>query len=273
MISFIILTKNEEKDLQNCLESISWSDDIHIVDSFSTDKTINIAKKFGVNVHYRKFDNYSSQRNFSLKLNFKYQWAFILDADETMTDSLKNEIFTFLEGSNFNYDACRIRRRDYFSGKWLKYSQISPFFIRMVKPQMVHFIREVNEVIVVKGEIFTFKNYFNHFPFSKGIDHWVNKHNVYSKMEAELIVNKKYNNFSFLKAFLSKDFNERRQNQKSFFYSLPFRPFLKFLYMMIIRRSFLDGREGLAYTLLQTYYEYLIVLKTKEIIRLKKLID
>src|SRR5579883_959262 len=93
MISVLILTKNEESDLPGCLESVSWSDDVFVFDSLSTDRTEEIARKHGVNFVQRKFDGYAKQRNAALEgLPFRYDWIFILDADERPTPALAEEM-------------------------------------------------------------------------------------------------------------------------------------------------------------------------------------
>jgi hypothetical protein len=94
----------------------------------------------------------------------------------------------------------------------------------------------------VEGKVENFESYFNHFPFSKGYTHWLNKHNQYSSMEAKRWIEEQNGNyiFSFKKALFSKDFTEKRYHQKGLFYKLPARPLIKWLYMVVIRRAFLD---------------------------------
>jgi hypothetical protein len=152
-------------------------------------------------------------------------------------------------------------------GTWLKHAQISPFYIRLVRPEKVRYEREVNEVLKVEGEIADLREPFDHFPFSKGIAHWIDKHNTYSTMEAKIAVEslRPGANFSLTRAFFAKDFHERRFHQKGLFLRLPFRPLIKFVYMMLVRGAFLDGRAGFAYTVLQSFYEYAIVLKSREL--------
>ena len=125
--------------------------------------------------------------------------------------------------------------------------------------------REVNEVLKVEGKITDLHQPFDHFPFSKGIEHWLNKHNVYSTMEAALIAQSGGGDFSLFKALFAADFNERRFHQKAFFYCMPFRPLIKWLYMMFIRGAIMDGRAGITYSFLQAIYEYMIILKTREL--------
>ena len=266
MISVLILTKNEQQDLPGCLASVSWSDDVHVFDSFSTDGTIDVARKAGAKVIQRVFDGYASQRNAGLhELNFKYPWVLILDADERIPVLLKDEITQFVAEMPLSVVAGRIRRRDFFLNTWLKHAQISPFYVRLVRPSKVHYEREVNEVLVANGDIADLHQPFDHFPFSKGIEHWVSKHNVYSTMEAKLITQTGDGEFSIRKAFFANDFNERRFHQKALFYRLPFRPLIKWLYMMFVRGAVLDGKAGITYSFLQAIYEYMIVLKTREL--------
>ena len=269
-ISVLILTKNEEQDLPGCLASVAWSDDVHVYDSFSTDRTMEIAKDSGAIVAQRVFDGYSSQRNAALGRNFKYPWVLILDADERIPSGLKEEILTYVSDASSQISACRMRRRDFFMGRWLKHAQISPYYIRLVRPEKVRYEREINEVLKVEGKIHDLSEPFDHYPFSKGIAHWLNKHNIYSTMEAKSIVsNDAGKEFSISRALFSQDFNERRFHQKALFYRLPFRPLIKWVYMVVYRRAFMDGKAGMTYAFLQAMYEYMIVLKTRELIELK----
>jgi glycosyltransferase involved in cell wall biosynthesis len=264
-ISVLILTKNEALDLPGCLESVKWSDDVHVLDSESTDETVSLARRSGAHVTIRPFDGYASQRNFGLKLPFKHAWLLILDADERATPEMTQVIRTFVTQAPASAAAARLRRRDIWWGRWLKHAQISPYFVRLVRLGHAHYEREVNEVLTVDGEIHDLDTSFDHHPFSKGLDHWIAKHNVYSKMEAQVIAAGQVMNPSWAVALRGKDFNERRAHQKAIFYRLPARPVMKFAYMMVARRAFLDGWPGVRYALLQSIYEYFIVLKTKEI--------
>lgn len=264
-VSVLILTKNEEQDLPGCLESVSWSDDIHVLDSGSTDCTREIAHQHGATVTVRPFDGYASQRNFGLRLPFIHKWVLILDADERVPEELAKEIATFVKTAPLTTGAARIRRRDIWWGRWLKHAQISPFYVRLARLGSTRYEREVNEVMVVDGDIADLTNHFDHHPFSKGLDHWIAKHNIYSRMEAQVIARGDIRP-SWKKAFLDPDFNNRRFHQKALFYRMPGRPFIKLGYMLLARRAFLDGWPGIRYAILQAIYEYFIVLKTKEIL-------
>jgi hypothetical protein len=192
--------------------------------------------------------------------------VFLLDADERPTVALSREMQEIVQLAPEEVNGFRLRRRDFLFGRWLKHAQISPFYIRLVRPERSRYTRAINEVIEVEGKIAELGAPLDHFPFSKGIAHWVQKHNVYSTMEAELIVRQQgLTNPSLKVALTSKDFHERRLHQKALFYRLPGRPIVKWLYMMVVRGAVLDGHAGLTYATLQAVYEYLIVLKTAEL--------
>jgi glycosyltransferase involved in cell wall biosynthesis len=267
MISVLILTKNEEADLPGCLVSVRWSGDVHVFDSISTDRTLEIARAHGATVHLRAFTNYAEQRNSALTgIRFKYDWILILDADERVPEALAVEMITFVRTAPTGVVAGRIRRRDYLFGTWLKHAQISPYYIRLVRPERVHYEREINEVLVPDGVTVDLREHFDHFPFSKGISHWVEKHNRYSTMEAKRALAERAGGeaFSLTKALFEPDFNQRRYHQKGLYYKLPGRPLIKICYMMFVRMSWLDGRAGITYALLQAIYEFLIVQKQRE---------
>jgi glycosyltransferase involved in cell wall biosynthesis len=267
MISVLILTKNEAGDLPGCLTSVAWSDDVHVFDSGSSDQTQPIARAGGATVHERAFTNYAEQRNAALQgISFKYPWVLLLDADERVPVALIAEMQTFIRSAPHSIVAARIRRRDYLFGTWLKHAQISPYYIRLVRPLQVHYEREINEVLVPHGEVRELREHFDHFPFSKGIAHWIDKHNRYSTMEAAraLAEQNQAVPFSLRKACFATDFNVRRYHQKGLFFRLPGRPLIKFVYMMFWRRAILDGRAGVVYACLQCIYEYFIVLKEYE---------
>jgi glycosyltransferase involved in cell wall biosynthesis len=266
MISILILTKDEECNLPGALASVAWSDDVHVLDSLSTDRTVEIARAAGAEVHSRAFDNYAAQRNAALALPFKHPWVLLLDADERPTAELAAEMQRVIREAPSNTVGFRLRRRDFLFGTWLKHAQISPFYIRLVRPQRAHYTRAINEVIEVDGPVAELIHPLDHFPFSKGIAHWIEKHNRYSTMEAELIVHQQgLQNPCLRAALFDPDFHTRRLHQKALFYRLPGRPIIKWLYMILVRRAILDGAAGIAYATLQSIYEYFIVLKTKEL--------
>lgn len=269
MISVLILTKNEERDLPGCLESVAWADDIHVYDSHSTDRTVEIAQASGAHVTQRPFDNWSAHLNWGLaNIPFKHPWVLHLDADERATPELAASIQQAVQNPGNNI-AFRIARRDFWGTQALKHVVTSPFNIRLFRPEKMQYGRLVNPVSLPLGPVGDIAGYFEHYPFSKGITHWLARHNSYSSLEARQIAEDRSANqgFRLSQAFLARDRNVRRFHQKELFYRLPARPFLKFLLLYICKGGFLDGREGLAYAVLQSLYEYMIVLKTVELNR------
>jgi glycosyltransferase involved in cell wall biosynthesis len=268
MISVLILTRNEEHDLPGCLASVAWSDDVRVLDSLSDDRTVEIAERHGATVHQRRFDNYAAQRNAGLhELPWRHPWVLILDADERIPAALAAEMRDFAAAPPAGVTAARMRRRDFLFDRWLAHCQMSPFYIRLVMPRHARYEREVNEVLRVEGAVHDLREPFDHYPFSKGMAHWIAKHNTYSTMEARCVIDSRRGAvpFSPRLAFTARDFNERRFHQKELFYRMPARPLVKFLYLYVVRRGFLDGRAGFTYAMLQSVYEWFIVLKTREL--------
>lgn len=272
MVSILILTKNEEQDLPGCLQSVAWCDDVHVFDSFSNDKTVEIAETFGAKVTQRVFDNWSAHQNWGLKnIAFNHDWVMYIDADERISEGLRESLIAFSD-TNEEVAAYEIRRRDFaWDGTWLKHAQISPFYLRLFRPSKMRYERLVNPVSIPNGNVNNLDGYLDHFPFSKGFRFWLQRHLSYADMEAAMRLDDMGSNirFSLKKALFSKDFTEKRFHQKGLFYKLPGRPLIKWLYMVVGRRAFLDGKAGITYATLQAIYEYFIVLKTKELLRTK----
>jgi glycosyltransferase involved in cell wall biosynthesis len=268
MISVIILTYNEQQDLPGCLDSVAWSGDIHILDSGSTDNTVAIAEARGVHVTTRAFDTYAAQRNAAMQLPFRNPWVLVLDADERPTPSLSAEMQQAVLNAPSNISGFRMRRRDFLWGTWLKHAQMTPFYVRLFRVGHVHYTRDVNEIVEVDGEILELQSPLDHYAFSKGITHWIAKHNRYSTTEAELLASgDAVHGASLHRALFAPNFHERRVAQKAIFYELPFRPLIKWCYMMFIRGAILDGYAGVIYATLQSIYEFFIEIKCQEILR------
>jgi glycosyltransferase involved in cell wall biosynthesis len=274
LISVLVLTKNEEKNLRRCLKCVQWCDDVHVLDSGSTDSTLSVAKDAGTRVTVLHSSpgreifggNEARHKNWALtNIPFKYQWVLQLDADECVTPELAASIRQATQNPRGNV-AFRVRRRDFWGGRWLKHVQPSSYYLRLFRPDKIRYERLINPISIPDGPVGELSGYLDHYPFSKGMTHWVRRHNSYSTLEAQQIVTDRSVNrhFNLGKAFLCKDFNERRFHQKELFYRLPARPFLKFLLLYIGKRGFLDGRAGFRYAMLQAFYEYMIVLKTEE---------
>lgn len=274
-VSVLILTKNEQHDLPGCLQSVAWCDDVHVFDSGSTDDTVPIAKQHGATVTTRTYPNTNApfggdeaaHKNWGLQnIAFKHEWVLMLDADERTTPELLDAMRQRCTPGS-TAAAYRINRRDYFMGTWIKHVTPSPFNIRLIRPQAVHFERIINPITVVDGPTVELQAHFDHFPFSKGMSHWFAKHNGYSTYEAKHILATRQTQprFEWRKALFSQDRNERRVHQKGLYYQMPLRPLVMFMGLYVGKRGFLDGRAGLVYAMLRAIYEYMIVLKVDEL--------
>jgi len=241
----------------------------------STDDSVAIAERFGAMVTQRDYGecklsfggDESAHRNWGLQnIPFKYPWVFVIDADERTTPALVKAMKEVVLAPG-GCVAFRIQRRDFFMDTWLRHVQTSPFYMRLFLHQKLRYERLINPISIADGPVGQVSGFLDHFPFSKGVGPWVDRHNSYSRFEAQQIVEnrKKQASFSLTKAFTTNDFNERRFHQKELFYRLPFRPLIKFLILYVGKRGFLDGRAGFTYAMLQSIYEYFIVLKTREI--------
>ncbi len=279
MISVLILTRNEQQDLPGCLASVAWSDDIWVLDSHSTDDTRAIAEAAGAQVVERVFDNWSAHQNWALaNISFRHPWVFYLDADERVSPelahSLRGAVTEAADTTGASNElapappvAFEVQRRDFLRGTWLQHVQMSAFYIRLFRPAHIRYERLVNPVTRVDGRIGRLSGTLEHYPFSKGLAWWITRHNDYSTKEAQqAIANRASEPAPNLHdALLSKDFATRRRQQKLLFYRLPARPLVKFLMIYVLKRGFLDGRAGFEYAILQSIYEYFIVLKTREL--------
>jgi len=267
-VSVLILTLNEEINISACLDTLSWSDDIIVLDSLSSDQTVAIATDKGARVIQRPFDDWSSHQNWAVQnIQFKHPWVLYLDADERCPPEMADEV-QWLAANDSIHAAFQIRRKDYFMGVWLKHAQLYPtWLVRLFRPEKIRYERLVNPVACVDGATGNLQAHIFHYPFSHGVAHWIARHNRYSDMEAQEWMKSRESNLLLFKPLLSADKNLRRQALKEIFYRLPARPTIKFIYYYLIRRGFLDGKAGFTYAMLQAFYEYLIHLKVLEIKR------
>lgn len=267
-ISVLIMTWNEEANLPACLASLSWSDDIVVLDSFSTDRTVEIAKAAGARVIKRKYDTEDQQRMFGLtKVRFKHPWVYTPDADEVTPDDLREEMLAIASDPSRPEAMFKARYKNMFLGKWIRHSSLYPTWItRMVRPDRVRFERQVHSVCVADGPTGQLKNHFIHYSFNKGLSAWYDKHNRYSSVEANLAARRADQKVDWAD-LVSRRADARRRGLKSLSHRLPFRPTLRFIYMYILRGGFLDGWPGYVYCRLISGYEFMILVKTAELRR------
>jgi glycosyltransferase involved in cell wall biosynthesis len=267
-VSILILTLNEESNISECIDSCAWSQDIVVFDSFSSDRTLEIAAAKGARVVQRRFDNYAAQRNAALTtLQYVHPWVLMVDADERVPAGLAAELAAAVNGAQADDVMFRMRRKDFFLGKWLKRSSGYPtWFGRLVRIGRVHVEREYNEEYIAAGRVGYLNGHLHHFPFNKGMAHWFDRHNRYSSLEASLTLKMRGERIALL-ALFSSDPTVRRRTLKQIACHLPFRPLLVFLYLYVLRLGLMDGRAGFYFARMRAGYEMLIDLKIIELKR------
>jgi len=266
MISILVLTLNEENNLPACLQTVAWSDDVHVLDSYSTDQTAEIAREKGANVWFRTFDSFAQHQNWALaNIPFKHPWVFYLDADERVTPPLAEAMQRAVENPG-DVVAFKVQRRDFLFGTWLKHVQMTAFYDRLFRPQRMRYERLGHCISLPDGPVAQVEGYLDHNPFSKGVGDWVSRHNFYSMQEAQQIVANRARGKRLqpLKILFGGS-RERHTQLKELYYRMPLRPVIKFFVMYILKRGFLDGYAGFTYCVLLAFYEYLILVKTAEL--------
>jgi len=266
MFSIYILTYNEEIDIAACIESALLSDDVVVVDSLSSDRTIEIAQRYPVKIVQHAFESHGRQRTWMLKeVPAKHEWVYILEADERMTPELYAECVEATKTADkVGY---YVAERVIFMNRWIRHSTQYPRYqLRLLRVGKVwysdygHTEREECD-----GPTGFIKETYPHYTCSKGLSRWVEKHNRYSTDEAaETMRQMSAGKINWRDLFLGKSEVERRHALKDLSLRLPFRPVIRFVYMYFILGGWLDGSPGLAWCTLQTFYEYLIILKVWE---------
>lgn len=267
-ISVLILTLNEERNIEACLESVAWCDDVVVLDSFSTDRTVEIARGRGARVEQRNFDNYAAQRNFGLQdIRYRHPWVLMLDADERVTPELRAEMLAAVTAAPADAAMFLMRRRDHLYGRWIRRSGGYPtWFGRLVRVGRVRVERPINEEYHADGKVLRLQEHLDHFPFNKGFGEWIAKHERYATMEAKLRLERRGERLP-LGALFSADPLRRRKAQKALAYALPGRPLLMFLALYVLRGGFLEGRAGYTFCRLRAGYEFKIDAKYRELRR------
>ncbi|MGB3200769.1 MAG: glycosyltransferase family 2 protein [Nodosilinea sp.] len=267
MFSIFILTHNEERDIAACIESALLSDDVIVVDSCSRDRTRAIATQYPIRFVEHPFASHGQQRTWMLQnVPYRHDWAYILEADERMTPALFAECLEVIQqGDKVGY---YVAERVMFMGRWIRRStQFPRYQLRLLQRGKVWFDDYGHtEREVVDGPTGFLKETYPHYTCSKGLSRWIEKHNRYSTDEAAETLRQLQGGRVDWRALLwGKSEVERRRALKDLSLRLPLRPLTRWLYMMVILGGWRDGRAGLAWCTLQAFYEYLIVLKAREL--------
>ncbi len=261
-ISVMIFTLNEEIHLPGCLASLTWCDDIIVIDSFSTDATESICRQAGARFFQHRFDGFGKQRNWAIdNTHPKHDWLLILDADERVSADLAKEIMHAIQHVPDNVGAYRLKRRFYMWGRWLRYSSLYPsWVVRLIHKDKVRYINRGHaETQAVNGRVLKLKKDLIDENL-KGMDEWFARQNRYSTQDAqyELLTEARPCRLS---ALFSRDPLTRRAAMKFWSRRIPGRPLWYFGYSYFYRKGFLDGRDGLVFCIMKSIYQAMIMIK------------
>jgi glycosyltransferase involved in cell wall biosynthesis len=266
--SVLIFTLNEELHLPACLDTLEWSDDVTVVDSYSTDRTEEICRERGINFVQHNFEGFGRQRQWALDtLSIKHDWVLILDADERVPEELACEIGEILSHPPSTVGAFRVRRRFHLWGRWLRYSSLYPtWVVRLVHKRQVCYVdRGHAETQMVNGEILELHNDLIDENL-KGIDEWFARQNRYSRRDAEYELAQESKTWTF-RELVVFDPSVRRAALKRLAWRVPGRGFIYFVYSYFWRRGFLDGRDGFVLCLMRSLYQSMVAIKKYDLRR------
>ena len=273
-ISVIILTLNEEKHIERCLKSLLlFTDKIFIVDSGSTDRTIEIADSLGAKVIHNQWITYATQFNVGIAKNpFQTEWLMRMDADEYVTPELAQEINDTLNGFSDDTSGFYIKRRVFFMNQWIRRGGYYPIWLLRIWKNGQGICEELwmDEHIKLSGDkTIQLKNDI--------VDHnlnnltwWIQKHNNYAIREVIDLLDIKYNfaETQRVEPVLLGTQEQRKRYLKIKYASLPLftRPVIYFLFRYIVKLGFLDGKKGLIWHFLQgLWYRFLVDAKLFEV--------
>ena len=232
-LSAIIPTYNEEDNIKEAIQAVSFADEIIVIDSFSTDNTVAIVKEFSnITLLQRKFDDFSSQKNFAINAA-AHNWIYILDADERICVDLKNEIQTILNKKVIQNVGYYARRTFYFSNKKIKYAGYQrDKVIRLFNKKYCKYNGNlVHEVIEANGKLGFLKNKVDHYSY-KNLKHFTQKLNHYAALQALEL---------------------HQKNKKITFFHTRVKPIIRFCIHYFVRLGFLDGKQGIVIAYLHGY--------------------
>lgn len=272
-VSVILPVRNEAENLPRCLASVAWADEIWVVDSQSTDRTVEIAEAAGARVvHFAFNGTWPKKKNWALEnLKFAHEWVLLLDADEVLPASAEEEIRAIVTQPG-GPDGYWINRRFNFLGVWLRHAYYPNWNLRLFRHALGRFEKltgaatesgdvEVHEHVVVRGETGKLTAEMDHYAFPT-VAAFIEKHNRYSNWEARVALEQAGS------AGLGNARVGARRWLRRLSLVLPCRPLMRFLYVYLWQLGILDGRAGYYFARLHATYEFLCVVKTYEL-RLK----
>lgn len=220
-VSAIVITHNEEANIEACLRSISWADEIVVVDALSTDKTCDIARRFTQHIFPKPWEGYAAARRHALSKT-RFEWILSVDADERVTPELKAEIEAHLARPEF--DGYRMPRKAYFLGRWIRHCGWYPgYVVRLFRKDKGSVTEKmVHEGIRVDGTVGTLKNHLLHYTYPT-IETYFQRFDRYTSLAAA---------------------ETHLKGEKANLADILLRPFFQFMKMYVVKMGMLDGIQG-----------------------------
>jgi len=244
-LSVVIVTKNEERNIKDCLNSAKWADEIIVVDAYSTDKTVQIASKFTRNIYQRPWEGFGIQKNYSMQ-KATCSWIFILDSDERISHELRDEILSVMRSSPENVVGYQVPRRNYFYGYWIQNCGCYPDYqLRLLRKGSGYLDdAEPHNKMILKGEMGTLRTPLDHLTSPTVNDHL-----------------RKFPNFSKLAA------QEKFKTKKAVgWYDIFFPPLTTFLKIYLSKGGWREGIAGFIYSGFASLYTFLKYAKLWEMV-------
>ena len=266
-ITAAVLTKNDEKNLPLCLERLEWVDDLVVVDSGSSDKTMEIAKQFKARIFVNSPQKFihADQRNWVLDhARIRTDWVMNVDPDEIITEKLKEKILISIADAPLDVSAFLVCSKLMLQQTWLKHSVGYPLWHdKLYRFGQVRFKGGVWEKFDTNGKVGKIAEPFLHFPFRKGMGPWLEKHQCYAEFWAEQLMLK--NNYSWadlIKAlFFPHQEGKKTKTVQAFSVAvISISPFLRFFYHYFFKLGFLDGKGGFLFARMMAHYQFMIYL-------------
>lgn len=242
-VTAIIPTFNEEHNIEAAIASVSWADEIIVVDSFSTDKTIAIAKEKGVRILQREYEHSASQKNWTIP-QASHEWIFLLDADERVDEELKNDVQTVLNNNENEHAAFWIKRRNFFMNSEIKYSGWQgDKVVRLFKRDDCKYEdKSVHAEIICNGTIGILKSKLVHYTF-KDIFHYLEKWDRYTTMSGS---------------------DRAKRGEKPTLFHFLIKPAFRFFHDYFIKLGILDGLTGFILCTLSSMSVFMRYLKVRQ---------
>ncbi len=244
-ISAVVITHNEEKNIRRCLESLSWADEIVVVDSFSQDRTKEIASSFTDRIFDVEWQGFGKQKEFA-RTKASYDWVLSIDADEVVPEKLGEEIKNIIN-KNKPLDGCYIPRLSNFLGRWIKHGGWYPdYVLRLFKKDKARFDESlVHEKLILEGKTGFLKNEILHYT-DPDISHYLSKMDKYTTLSAQKLL---------------------AEGKGPALFDLFFRPAAIFFKMYLLKSGFLDGWQGF---LLASFSSFHVFVKYAKLWHLRK---